>query len=140
MSKSDPPDSPRIHLTEDAETNALKFRTAKTDPDPLPSDLEGLKARPEADNLVGIYAALADMTREQVLAEHGRAQFSQFKPILAELAVEKLAPIAGEMRRLLADPAHVDAILADGARRAAAIARPIIAQVKQIIGFVVPQA
>jgi tryptophanyl-tRNA synthetase len=75
-----------------------------------------------------------------VLAEHGRAQFSQFKPILAELAVEKLAPIAGEMRRLLADPAHVDAILADGARRAAAIARPIIAQVKQIIGFVVPQA
>jgi tryptophanyl-tRNA synthetase len=140
MSKSDPSDYSRINLTDDAETIALKLRMAKTDPEPLPSDLEGLKARPEADNLVGIYAALADMTREQVLAEHGRAQFSQFKPILAELAVEKLAPIAGEMRRLLADPAHVDAILADGARRAAAIARPIIAQVKQIIGFVVPQA
>jgi tryptophanyl-tRNA synthetase len=140
MSKSDPSDYSRINLTDDAETIALKLRKAKTDPEPLPSDLEGLKARPEADNLVGIYAALADMTREQVLAEHGRAQFSQFKPILAELAVEKLAPIAGEMRRLLADPAHVDAILADGARRAAAIARPIIAQVKQIIGFVVPQA
>jgi tryptophanyl-tRNA synthetase len=140
MSKSDPSDYSRINLTDDAETIALKLRKAKTDPEPLPSDLEGLKARPEADNLVGIYAALADMTKEQVLAEHGRAQFSQFKPILAELAVEKLAPIAGEMRRLLADPAHVDAILADGARRAAAIARPIIAQVKQIIGFVVPQA
>jgi tryptophanyl-tRNA synthetase len=140
MSKSDHSDYSRINLTDDAETIALKLRKAKTDPEPLPSDLEGLKARPEADNLVGIYAALADMTREQVLAEHGRAQFSQFKPILAELAVEKLAPIAGEMRRLLADPAHVDAILADGARRAAAIARPIIAQVKQIIGFVVPQA
>jgi tryptophanyl-tRNA synthetase len=140
MSKSDPSDYSRINLTDDAETIALKLRKAKTDPEPLPSDLEGLKARPEADNLVGIYAALADMTREQVLAEHGRAQFSQFKPILAELAVEKLAPIAGEMHRLLADPAHVDAILADGARRAAAIARPIIAQVKQIIGFVVPQA
>jgi tryptophanyl-tRNA synthetase len=140
MSKSDESDYSRINMTDDAETIALKLRKAKTDPEPLPSDLEGLKARPEADNLVGIYAALADMTREQVLAEHGRAQFSQFKPILAELAVEKLAPIAGEMRRLLADPAHVDAILADGARRAAAIARPIIAQVKQIIGFVVPQA
>jgi tryptophanyl-tRNA synthetase len=139
MSKSDPSDYSRINLTDDAETIALKLRKAKTDPEPLPSDIEGLKARPEADNLVGIYAALADMTKEQVLAEHGRAQFSQFKPILAELAVEKLAPIAGEMRRLLADPAHVDAILADGARRAADIARPIMAEAKQIIGFVVPQ-
>ena len=136
MSKSDPSDYSRINLTDDAETIALKLRKAKTDPEPLPSDIEGLKARPEADNLVGIYAALADITKEQVLHEHGRAQFSQFKPILADLAVEKLSPIAGEMRRLLADPAHVDAILADGAARAEAIARPVIAGVKDVLGFV----
>jgi tryptophanyl-tRNA synthetase len=136
MSKSDPSDYSRINLTDDAETIALKLRKAKTDPEPLPSDIEGLKSRPEADNLVGIYAALADITKEQVLHEHARAQFSQFKPILADLAVEKLSPIAGEMRRLLADPAHVDAILADGAARAEAIARPVIAGVKDVLGFV----
>jgi tryptophanyl-tRNA synthetase len=136
MSKSDPSDYSRINLTDDAETIALKLRKAKTDPEPLPSDIEGLKNRPEADNLVGIYAALADITKEQVLHEHSRAQFSQFKPILADLAVEKLSPIAGEMRRLLDDPAHVDAILADGATRAEAIARPVIAGVKDVLGFV----
>ena len=136
MSKSDPSDYSRINLTDDAETIALKLRKAKTDPEPLPSEPDGLKDRPEADNLVGIYAALADTTKEEVLREHGRAQFSQFKPILAELAVEKLAPIAGEMRRLLADPGHIDAVLADGAARAEAIARPVIDGVKDVLGFV----
>ena len=94
MSKSDPSDYSRINLTDDAETIALKLRKAKTDPEPLPSDVEGLKTRPEADNLVGIYAALADVTKDDVLRDHGGAQFSQFKPALADLAVEKLAPIA----------------------------------------------
>jgi tryptophanyl-tRNA synthetase len=138
MSKSDPSDYSRINLTDDADTIATKLRKAKTDPDALPSEVEGLKNRPEADNLVGIYAALADTTKASVLKDHGGAQFSQFKPALAELAVEKLAPIAGEMRRLLADPAHVDAILVDGARRAAEIARPVIKGVKDVLGFVSP--
>jgi tryptophanyl-tRNA synthetase len=136
MSKSDPSDYSRINLTDDAETIALKLRKAKTDPEPLPSELKGLEVRPEADNLVGIYAALADITKEDVLREHGGAQFSRFKPALADLAVAKLAPIADEMRRLLADPGHIDSILKDGARRADAIAQPVLADVKQVLGFV----
>jgi tryptophanyl-tRNA synthetase len=136
MSKSDPSDYSRINLTDDAETIATKLRKAKTDPEPLPSDVEGLKARPEADNLVGIYAALADVTKEDVIRDHGGAQFSRFKPALADLAVAKLAPIADEMRRLLADPGHIDAILKDGAARADAIAQPVLANVKQVLGFV----
>jgi tryptophanyl-tRNA synthetase len=136
MSKSDPSDYSRINLTDDAETITLKLRKAKTDPEPLPHNVEVLKTRPEADNLVGIYAALADVTKADVLRDHGGAQFSQFKPVLADLAVEKLAPIAGEMRRLLADPAHVDAILFDGAARAEAIARPVLQGVKEVLGFV----
>jgi tryptophanyl-tRNA synthetase len=136
MSKSDPSDYSRINLTDDADTIALKLKKAKTDPEPLPSEIAGLKHRPEADNLVGIYAALADVTREDVLRDHGGAQFSAFKPALAELAVAKLAPIAGEMRRLLADPGEIDAILRDGADRAAAIAAPVIDGVKDILGFV----
>jgi tryptophanyl-tRNA synthetase len=136
MSKSDPSDYSRINLTDDAETITLKLRKAKTDPEPLPHNVEGLKTRPEADNLVGIYAALADVTKADVLRDHGGAQFSQFKPVLADLAVEKLAPIAGEMRRLLADPAYVDAILFDGAERADVIARPVLQGVKNVLGFV----
>lgn len=136
MSKSDPSDYSRINLTDDADAIALKLKKAKTDPEPLPSDVEGLKARPEADNLVGIYAALADVTKADVLRDHGGAQFSAFKPVLADLAVAKLAPIASEMRRLLADPAHVDQILVAGARRADAIARPVIDGVKDVLGFV----
>jgi tryptophanyl-tRNA synthetase len=135
MSKSDPSDYSRINLTDDVDGIAQKVRKAKTDPEPLPSELKGLEGRPEADNLVGIYAALAGTSREQVLAEHGGAQFSAFKPLLAELAVEKLAPIAGEMRRLLADPAYIDGVLGDGAERAAAIADPILADVKDIVGL-----
>jgi tryptophanyl-tRNA synthetase len=135
MSKSDPSDYSRISLTDDADLIAQKFRKAKTDAEPLPSEVKGLGARPEAENLVGIYAALAGTSREAVFADFGGAQFSRFKPALAELAVSKLAPIATEMRRLLADPAHIDAVLADGARRAAAIAGPIMDDVKDVVGL-----
>jgi tryptophanyl-tRNA synthetase len=135
MSKSDPSDLSRINLTDNAEQIAQKIRKAKTDPEPLPSEVKGLEGRPEADNLVGIHAALAGLTREAVLREYGGAQFSTFKPALAELAVSKLAPIAATMREFLADPAHIDAVLADGARRATAIARPIMDDVKDVVGL-----
>ncbi len=136
MSKSDASDNARINLTDDEDTIARKLRKAKTDPEPLPSELAGLKGRPEADNLVGIYAALADTTKEDVLRDHGGGQFSAFKPALAELAVAKLAPIASEMRRLLDDPAHIDSVLADGAARAEAIAETTMRGVKDVVGFV----
>ncbi|MGG7567035.1 tryptophan--tRNA ligase [Rhodovulum sp. DZ06] len=126
MSKSDASDMSRINLTDDSDAIAQKIRKARTDPDPLPGSLEGLAERPEARNLVGIYAALADTTAEAVVAEYAGAQFGAFKPALADLAVEKLSPIAGRMREFLADPAEIDRILGDGAERAAAIANPII--------------
>lgn len=135
MSKSDPSDLSRINLTDSADDISKKFRKAKTDPEPLPEAVDDLKTRPEADNLVGIYAALADTDRASVLSEFGGKQFSEFKPALVDLAVEKLAPINSEMRRLLADPGHVDAILADGAERADAIARQTMAEVREIVGF-----
>ncbi len=136
MSKSDPSDNSRINLTDDADAIAQKIRRAKTDPEPLSTEVEGLKARPEADNLVGIYAALAGTSKEAVIAEWGGQQFSAFKPALAELAVDRLAPIAGEMRRLMADPGHIDALLGAGAARAAAIATPVLDGVKDVVGFV----
>jgi tryptophanyl-tRNA synthetase len=136
MSKSDPSDYSRINLTDDAETIATKVRKAKTDPEALPSEEKGLEGRPEAENLVGIYAGLSGATKAQVLSEFGGGQFSGFKAALVDLAVDKLAPIAGEMRRLLGDVGHIDAILADGAGRAEAIAAPVMADVKDIIGFV----
>ncbi|ODN72214.1 Tryptophan--tRNA ligase [Methylobrevis pamukkalensis] len=135
MSKSDPSDNSRINLTDDADTISQKIRRAKTDSEPLPSEIEGLKARPEADNLVGIYAALAGRTKAEVLSEFGGALFSAFKPALADLAVESLAPVAGRMRDLLADPAHIDAVLADGSARARAIALPVLDNVKDIVGL-----
>ncbi len=125
----------RINLTDDADTIAKKFQKAKTDPEPLPGETAGLKGRPEADNLVGIYAALAGMTPDKVLSEFGGAQFSGFKKALTEVAVTKLAPVSGEMRRLLADPGAIDAVLSDGAARARAIAQPIVDETKQIVGF-----
>ena len=140
MSKSDASDYSRINLTDDVDTIALKLRKAKTDPEPLPAAIEGLKHRPEADNLVGIYAALAEKSKAEVLREHAGAQFSAFKPALAELAVEKLSPIAGEMRRLLADPGHIDAILHDGAERARAISTPVMRAVRDIVGFIQAKA
>jgi tryptophanyl-tRNA synthetase len=135
MSKSDPSDLSRINLTDDADTISKKIRKAKTDPDGLPSQMEGLKDRPEAENLVGIYAGLAETTKEKVLAEFGGRQFSEFKPALADLAVEKLAPIAGEMRRISADTAHVDAVLKDGGERAGVLAEATMKSVREIVGL-----
>ena len=123
MSKSDPSDYSRINLTDDADTIAQKVRKAKTDPGAPALRAKGLEGRPEAENLVAIYAALTDGTVDDVLRDHGGAQFSAFKAALVDVAVAKLAPIAGEMRRLLADPGHIDAVLADGADRAGVIAR-----------------
>ncbi len=136
MSKSDPSDLSRIALTDDADTIAKKIKKAKTDPEPLPSEMAGLEGRPEADNLVGIYAALAGSTRESVVAEFGGQQFSGFKGALADLCVAKLGGMAAEIARMMEDPASIDAILADGAERADAIARPILNEVKDIVGFI----
>jgi tryptophanyl-tRNA synthetase len=136
MSKSDPSDYSRINLTDDADTIAQKFKKAKTDPEPLPSEVAGLKQRPEADNLVGIYAGLSGSTKSEVLREFGGAQFSSFKPALAELAVARLGPIAAEMRRLLADPGHIDSVLNDGADRARAIAEKTMDGVRDVVGLV----
>ncbi|HKM62197.1 MAG TPA: tryptophan--tRNA ligase [Acidisphaera sp.] len=135
MSKSDPSDQSRINLSDDADTIALKIRRAKTDPEPLPSEPAGLEERPEARNLVGIYAALAGTDPATVLREHGGKGFGAFKDALAELMVATLQPIAAETARLLADPAALDAILRDGARRAAAIADPIVDQAERLVGF-----
>ncbi|KFC65449.1 Tryptophan--tRNA ligase [Bosea sp. LC85] len=136
MSKSDASDYSRINLTDDAETIAQKVRKAKTDPEALPSEEKGLEGRPEAENLVGIYAGLSGESRAQVLGQFGGGQFSAFKTALVDLAVAKLAPIAGEMRRLLAEPSHIDGILGQGAERAAEIAAPIMRDVKDVVGFV----
>ena len=136
MSKSDPSDLSRINLTDEADDIARKVRKAKTDPEPLPSEAEGLETRPEAANLVGIYAALVDQPVEAVLKDMGGCQFSAFKQALIDVAVDKLGPIGSEMKRLMADPAHIDGVLADGARRARAIAEPIFDDVKRIIGCV----
>jgi tryptophanyl-tRNA synthetase len=136
MSKSDPSDQSRINLTDDADMIAAKIRKAKTDPEPLPETAEGLKDRPEARNLVNIYAALSGHTVDQVLRDFAGAQFGTFKPALADLAVAKLSPITTEMNRLMADPGEIDRILGDGADRADAIARPILDQVYDIIGMI----
>jgi tryptophanyl-tRNA synthetase len=136
MSKSDPSDYSRINLTDDADAIAQKIRKAKTDPEPLPSEEKGLEPRPEADNLVGIYAALSGRSKSDILGEFGGAQFSGFKANLVDLAVEKLSPIANEMKRLSADHAYVDAVLADGSDRARAIADETMVSVKDIMGFV----
>jgi tryptophanyl-tRNA synthetase len=136
MSKSDPSDQSRINLTDDADTIAAKIRKAKTDAEPLPETLEALRDRPEARNLVNIYAALAGMTAAQVVAENAGAQFGSFKPKLAELAVARLSPITSEMNRLLKDPAEIDRILGQGADRADDIASPILERVYDITGMI----
>jgi len=136
MSKSDASDQSRINLTDDADLIAQKIRKAKTDPEPLPSEEKGLQTRPEADNLVGIFAALAGTTRAAVLRNYGNAQFSTFKSALTELAVTKLGPIAADMKRLQNDPAAIDAVLADGSARAQKIAGATMKAVKDIVGFV----
>ena len=136
MSKSDASDQSRINLTDDADAIALKIRRAKTDPDPLPHEEKALEGRPEADNLVGIYAALAGTTKAEVLNQFGGAQFSAFKPALADLLVAKLSPITAEMRRLKDDTAYIDSVLADGSARAQALAAETMKAVKDIVGFV----
>jgi tryptophanyl-tRNA synthetase len=136
MSKSDPSDQSRINLTDTADQIAQKIRKAKTDPEPLPATVEGLKDRPEAANLVNIYAALAGQTPEQVVAQYANAQFGTFKPALADLAVARLAPITAEMTRLMQDPAEIDRILGQGAERAEALARPVVDQVYDIVGMI----
>jgi len=136
MSKSDASDNSRINLTDDADTIAQKVRKAKTDPEPLPSEEKGLESRPEADNLVGIYAALSERAKADVLKEFGGGQFSSFKNALVELCVAKLSPIASEMKRLVADPGHVDKILIDGADRARVIADETMRAARDIVGFI----
>ena len=135
MSKSDPSDLSRLNLTDDADSIAKKVQKAKTDADGIPSEAEGLKGRPEAENLVGIYAALTGVTRDQVLSDFGGQQFSAFKRSLAEVAAAKLGPIATESAKLMADPGHIDRILADGSARARTIAAPVMGHVKDIVGL-----
>jgi tryptophanyl-tRNA synthetase len=138
MSKSDASDYSRINLTDSADDIAQKVRKARTDPEPLPDTLEGLKTRPEAENLVNIYGALAGKDVAAVLAEFGGTPFSTFKGALTDIAVAVLAPIGGEMRRLMADPGHVDSVLRQGGEKAAALAAPTLAEVQDIMGLLRP--
>jgi tryptophanyl-tRNA synthetase len=148
MSKSDSSDYSRINMTDDADTVALKIRKAKTDPNPLPGpealradgtiDPGAESARPEAFNLLGIYAALADKPAAAVLDEFAGQEFSAFKRALTDLAVATLGEMGGEMKRLLAEPGHVDSVLRQGAERARAIAGPIMAEVEDIVGYLRP--
>ncbi len=135
MSKSDPSDQSRINLLDDAEAIAGKIRRARTDPAPLPETPQGLEGRPEADNLVGIYAALAGLTKAEVLAQFAGKGFGEFKPALADLVIESLSPVSERMRRLMDDPAEIDRILAAGAERARSLAEPVIAETKRLVGF-----
>ena len=122
-------------MTDDADKIAKKFKKAKTDPEPLPETVEGLSTRPEARNLVEIYAALSDSSPEEVMAEYAGAQWGRFKPALADLAVSKLAPISTEMARFMDDPAEIDRILGDGSARAREIAEPILRKTYDIVGI-----
>ncbi len=140
MSKSDPSDYSRINLLDDKDAIDQKVRKARTDPEPLPENPDDLKGRVEADNLVGIFGALSGETKAQVLARFAGQGFGQFKPALAELMVETIAPIGAEMRRLIGDPAELDRILYDGAQRAAAVAEPILEETRRIVGFWRPVA
>ena len=135
MSKSDPSDLSRITMLDSADDIAKKIRKAKTDPDVLPESQEALAARPEAANLLGIYAALAEQDLDAAISQFAGQQFSALKEALAELAIAKIAPIGDEMRRLNEDPGHVDAVLADGAARARALAEPVMAEVRRLVGF-----
>ena len=136
MSKSDPSDMSRINMTDDADAIAKKIRKAKTDPDPLPASLEGLSERPEARNLINIYAALAEEEAQTALTRFEGKQFGEFKPQLVDLAVTKLSPIANEMARLMDDTAEIDTILGKGAQRAREIAQPILARTYDIVGMI----
>lgn len=139
MSKSEASDNSRINFTDGPDEIAKKIRKAKTDPDALPSEAAGLEGRPEAANLVGIYAALSDKTVNEALTDVGGKQFSEFKQILSDVCVEVLGPIGNEMKRLVAEPQHIDAILHDGAERARALSKPVVEEVMDIVGFVHPR-
>ncbi len=136
MSKSDPSDYSRINLSDDADTIAQKIRKAKTDSDALPSAVEGLAQRPEIDNLVGIFAALEQRSKADVLKTFGGGNFSTFKSALIDLTVDKLAPIGMAMRKLALDQAYIDGVLQQGAARARIIAQENMEAVKDILGFV----
>jgi tryptophanyl-tRNA synthetase len=136
MSKSDESDLSRINLTDDADTIAKKIRKATTDPNPLPENKDGLAGRPEAENLLSIYAALSDRKLEDVITEFAGQQFSGFKNALADLTIARIEPITAKMRALLADPAQIDRVLKDGSTRARAIAAPVMAEVKRKVGFI----
>ncbi|WDI32414.1 tryptophan--tRNA ligase [Hyphococcus flavus] len=137
MSKSDPSENACIFLSDDADAIAKKIKKAKSDPDPLPSEPDGLEGRPEAANLVGIFAALSGKSQEEVLTDFGGQGFGVFKPALADLVVDKIAPISAELRRLEADPAFLQGVLKKGAERASAVADPIVKEVKEVVGFLV---
>jgi tryptophanyl-tRNA synthetase len=135
MSKSDSSDYSRLNMTDDAETIALKVRKARTDPEPLPGEPAGLEDRPEAANLVSMYAALSDRSVESVLGEYGGGPFSTFKEALSQLASQQLGAIGAEMKRLMADPAQLDALLARGADKAEAIAQAHLREVQDVMGL-----
>jgi len=139
MSKSDESDYSRINMTDGADEIAQKIRKARTDPDPLPETIDGLAERPEALNLVSIYAALEDIELDQVIQEYQGQGFSTFKKALADLAVVRLGPVGNEMKRLTAESGEIDKVLADGAERATQLSRPIVAEVREIMGFLDPK-
>lgn len=138
MSKSDESDYSRINMTDGADEIAQKIRKARTDPDPLPESTDGLAERPEALNLVSIYAALEDIELDQVIQEYQGQGFSTFKKALADLAVVRLGPVGNEMKRLTAESREIDKVLADGAERAAQLSGPIVAEVREVMGFLNP--
>ncbi len=135
MSKSADSDMTRINLTDDADLILKKIKKAKTDPDPLPDNLGDLEGRPEAKNLVTLYAALASISPEDVIKQHAGQQFGAFKPALAEVAVEHLAPITSKMNDLMANPDYVDGVLLKGAEHAGEIASGVLKDVQEIMGF-----
>ena len=138
MSKSDESDYSRINLTDDADAVKLKIQKARTDPHPLPDSIKGLEGRPEAENLLGIYAALSDKTLEAVVAEFAGWQFSKFKAVLTDLAAATMGRIGSEMKRLMADPADIDRLLKRGSERAGAMAAKHLREVQDIIGLLKP--
>jgi len=138
MSKSEESDFSRINMTDEADTIAQKIRKARTDPEPLPDNVDELDSRPEALNLVSIYASLNDMEVGQVLDQFSGQGFSAFKTALADLSVDKLGPIGSEMKRLTEEPDEIDRILADGSARAVRLSGPIVREAREIMGFLEP--
>ncbi len=135
MSKSDPSDYSRIMLTDTAENIIQKIKKAKTDPEPLPQDKTGLEKRPEAENLISIFASLQDTSIENVIKDYAGKEFSTFKKDLADLSVSKLEPITSEMNKLMSDVSYIDSILNQGKENAIAVAEPVLQKTKEIIGF-----